>query len=236
MSSSPPPVAVAVTAPAECAGYRVVRRLATGSLVDVDLGFDPDAGAVALLTVHRRTDAAAFLAAHAALARVRHPHVVRLLDVGATDDRRPVAVLERLEPMTAAAFLGRRGTIGLGEAITLLAPIGQALDACHDAGVAHGGLDASAVLFRADGAPVLASFGAASAAEAVPPAARALDARYARDRAGLAALARLTLGRVAELDAAAVDGAVGAAEGSDRPGAALGDALFALGSASALRF
>ncbi|MFT4124517.1 MAG: protein kinase, partial [Microbacteriaceae bacterium] len=138
------------------AGYRPLRRLGSGARCDVELGRDPgDGRLVALKVLRSAADADRFGAGVEALAAVRHPHLVALLDVGETDDGRGVAVLERLGPLSLATLLADRGALTAGEAVTVLAPVAAAVQQLHDAGVSHGAIGPAAVLFRADGAPAL---------------------------------------------------------------------------------
>ena len=62
---------------------------------------------------------------------------------------------------TSPALLRMRGSLDAGEAVTVLAPIASALARMHAAGVAHGAITASSILFTADGSPTLIGFGRA---------------------------------------------------------------------------
>jgi hypothetical protein len=131
------------------------------------------------------------------LARVEPPHVVRLLDAATTSSGATCLVLERLERGSLARLLDHRTDLSAGEAVTILAPIAAALDAVHEAGATHGTIAARSVLFRANGAPVLACFGASSlSGGGRPPALVTLDSGVRSDREHLADLARIVLSRV----------------------------------------
>lgn len=214
-------------------GYRVIRRLGSGPRADVELGFDPRGGTVALKVLRDRGDRAAFDREQDAVAAVQHPHVVALKDVASDASGRPVAVLERLGATSLAGLLSERGSLRVGEAVTVLAPIAEALDALRDSGVTHGRIGAAAVLFRDDGAPVLARFGGASRTEAATAAARASDAALRADVDDTLALVRLVLERVDGVDASAV---VRDVAHDDRPGGVLVDRLFALGEPAPVSF
>src|SRR5690606_28206442 len=71
------------------------------------------------------------------LARVRHPNVVSILDVGQTDDGAPCMAMEFLEGEALDARLERKGVLPWQEvrAIGLATLVG--LDAVHDAGIVH---------------------------------------------------------------------------------------------------
>ena len=80
--------------------------------------------------------------------------------------------------------------------MTILAPLATALNRMHAAGVAHGAVSADAVLFRADGAPMLIGFGSAELFEpGIPEVARERIAGVTADRAALLGLADAVLSR-----------------------------------------
>lgn len=80
------------------------------------------------------------------------PHLEAVLDVGSAANGDLLLVL----PAPAArlpALLEAPGGLRQGEAVTVLVPLVQALLRLHDAGVAHGGIRAAAVVLDADGSP-----------------------------------------------------------------------------------
>ena len=95
-----------------------------------------------------------------ALHRARGEHVVELLDLSVSDAG-TVLVFRRLQRGSLAELLTRRAALDAGEAVTILAPIATCLARLHAAGVAHGALSPTSVMFRADGAPMLIGFGRA---------------------------------------------------------------------------
>ena len=104
-----------------------------------------------LRTVH--TEAALLIA-------LDHPHLIRLHEVVPTGETM-VLVLDLAEGGTLAELVERRGGITPGEAVTALAPIGAALAYAHNAGVVHGDVSPSNVLFTQAGMPLLADLGVA---------------------------------------------------------------------------
>ena len=68
-------------------------------------------------------------------------------------------------PVTLGELLRRRESIAPGEAVTILAPLVDAVRAAHLAGISHGGIAATAVSFAADGRPVLAGWSQAVAVD-----------------------------------------------------------------------
>jgi tRNA A-37 threonylcarbamoyl transferase component Bud32 len=172
------------------AGQRVLRLLARGTRSDVWLG----AGDLVLKVLTPPVPAAAPGREAEALHRARGDHVVELLDVSLGTDA--VLVFPRLSRGSLAGLLSRRRSLDAGEAVTILAPIATCLARMHAAGVAHGALSPDAVLFRADGAPVLTGLGSAELFEpGIPEVARERIDGVIADRAALLALADAVLSR-----------------------------------------
>ena len=108
-----------------------------------------------------------------------HPHLVKIYSgelsgIRETDDPTFEAedarqlVMEAVPGGSAAGLLEARGVLPVGEAVTLLVPIAQALAHLHAHGAVHGDVSPQNVMFRADGAPVLIDPGNARALGAAP--------------------------------------------------------------------
>jgi outer membrane protein assembly factor BamB len=114
----------------------------------------------------------------ASACELRHPHIAPLLDIG-DDQGVPFVVLEDYADGSVAALLGtpRRWR----EVLPVAQGVAEALDYAHARGVVHGGLEATAVLRRADGTVVVAEFGLARLVWLAPPGRRAalLAGRFA---------------------------------------------------------
>lgn len=89
-----------------------------------------------------------------------HPHLVRVLRPA---ERGRTELLEYAPGGSLTGLLAARGPLPLGEAVTLMVPLAAALAHLHAAGVVHGDVAPDNVLFRADGAPLLADPGLATA-------------------------------------------------------------------------
>jgi len=177
-------------------GYRLLRKLGDGANAQVYLGY-ASTGHTAVVKVYRPGVAAAVADAELlALSRAAHAHTVQVRDVASLPDGAQCLILERLELGSLARLLAARSQLSAGEALTILAPLGAAIDAMHGSGVAHGGIAASSVLFRETGAPVLACFGRATVFDAaLTPAKLALRPDVLADRAAFARLATVVLER-----------------------------------------
>jgi eukaryotic-like serine/threonine-protein kinase len=70
-------------------------------------------------------------------ARLRHPAIVQIFDVGETTQGDPFIVMEFLEGDTLGALLDNEGRLPATEAVRLLLPIADALHAAHARGLIH---------------------------------------------------------------------------------------------------
>jgi serine/threonine-protein kinase len=119
-----------------------VRRIGTGTSSEVFEAIDPRGGrrAVKVLRSVFSDDAHTVIRLEReayALATLRHPNLVRVVDIGATSDGRPFLVMPLLVGETARERLAARGpmpsTVACATAVELLA----GLDAAHSAGIVH---------------------------------------------------------------------------------------------------
>jgi Serine/threonine protein kinase len=98
-----------------------------------------------------------------AAARITHPHVVAIYDIGEHDGL-PYIVMERLSGRTLADELGD-GAISEARACSLVLEILSALDAAHQQGVLHRDIKPGNVLLAPDGHAKVADFGIAKLAD-----------------------------------------------------------------------
>lgn len=137
------------------AGHRIVRVVRDAGERRVLAAFGDEA-----VELHVGAGAAAAELASEAevLLRVRHPHLLPVVDV-ATHDGAVVLVRPR-STATAAEWLLARGAPRAGEVVTLVAPVLEAVAAVHDAGASAGRIDLHAIVLDDDGAPALVAAGA----------------------------------------------------------------------------
>jgi hypothetical protein len=105
-----------------------------------------------------------FLAEARALARLRHPNIVVVHEVGETDGR-PFFTMELIEGRTLAE-LGARGPLPPAEVVRVIQNLAGAVDAMHAAGFVHRDVKAANVMVERSGRVVLMDFGIARTADA----------------------------------------------------------------------
>jgi formylglycine-generating enzyme required for sulfatase activity len=120
---------------------------------------------VAIKVPHRRLvsrpeDADAYLAEARTVARLDHPHIVPVYDVGSTADHPCYIVCRLMEGGTLAQRL-HEGRPDLGAAVELVGTLAEALHYAHRKGVVHRDIKPGNILLDADGKPYLADFGLA---------------------------------------------------------------------------
>ena len=146
-------------------GYRCVRRLAAGALIDLYVGESERAGMLVALKVARdRQDErepvdifGRFLQEYELVERIDGAGVARLYDLGVSDEHAwlvmeyfPLGDLRRR--MRAAALTPR-------EALLFAIEVARALERVHAAGVLHRDLKPGNVMLRSDGSIALIDFG-----------------------------------------------------------------------------
>jgi serine/threonine-protein kinase len=159
-----------MTAEILAARYRIDEPIGQGGMASVYLAHDEELDrAVALkilaenlagdATFRNRFEREARLAA-----RLSHPNVVRVFDVGESEGR-PFIVMEYVEGDTLADELGRHGSLPPARAVELALQICSGLEAAHASGLVHRDVKPRNLLLRPDGGLKIADFGIARAAE-----------------------------------------------------------------------
>src|SRR5256884_1378305 len=98
------------------------------------------------------------------LARLQHPHILALLDSGATDEAppRPYYVMPYVDGETLRQRLDRQGPVPVPDAMRLVRETGEALPYAHGAGLIHRDVKPENILLS-QGHALVADFGIARA-------------------------------------------------------------------------
>jgi serine/threonine protein kinase len=157
------------------AGYELLEKLGEGGMGVVYKARNLKLKRVeALKMIHPRGEPSAnevdqFRREAEVMARLHHPHVVQVYDVGEHDGR-PYVTMEYAEGGSLAQKLNGV-PLPPREAAKLVAPLARAVQAVHDKGVLHRDLKPSNVLLTADSIPKVGDFGLArlEGAESLAP-------------------------------------------------------------------
>ena len=154
------------TAPARLGRYRITGKLGEGGFGAVYKGHDDELRRDVAIKVphpHRLTqpkDFDAYLVEARILARLDHPNIVPVYDVGSTSDGRPFVVSKFIE----GTDLGKQieeNRFPIGQSVELLAVIAEALDYAHRQHLVHRDIKPSNILIDASGKSYVADFGLA---------------------------------------------------------------------------
>lgn len=144
--------------------YLLLSPLGQGGMGSVYRAWDPSLSrVVALKRLHRELNAGLrerFLREGRATARLRHPGIVTVYDVGESDGKLYLA-MELVTGKTLTSHLDRGGPEGLRERIALLRDVAEAVGFAHSQGIVHRDLKPENVLVSQDGRPIVTDFGLA---------------------------------------------------------------------------
>jgi serine/threonine protein kinase len=148
--------------------YLVQEEIGRGGMARVYRAFD---------TSLKRTVALKVMALHLALdpeferrfereaitvANLRHPNIVTVYDIGEANGLRYIA-MEYVRGRTLHAIIRERGALGLAIAISIIAPVADALDHAHAQGAVHRDVKPHNILIDIEGRVLLTDFGIAQA-------------------------------------------------------------------------
>ena len=106
-----------------------------------------------------------------ALARLHHPHLVTVHEVGESEDGRPYLVMELIQGQTLAQILAQGGPMPFNRAVGIVSQLASALDYMHSQQLVHRDVKPANVIIRPNGDAVLLDLGISGAlADAGGPA------------------------------------------------------------------
>lgn len=166
--------------------YTVTRRIGAGGMGEVyeatHSGLGKRVAIKTLRRVHAENDIVVtrFLREGQLAARIRHPHIVDVTDVGMIDGL-PCLVMEYLEGESLHALFKRESPLELSRLVDLLLPVIAAVDAAHGQGVVHRDLK-PANIFLARGyndvTPKVLDFGISKVVQEAAPSELTTDSTF----------------------------------------------------------
>jgi serine/threonine-protein kinase PpkA len=150
--------------PFEIPGYRIVRRLGLGGMATVYLGIQRSLGrpvAIKVLaTDHTQSEELVKRFEHEArtIARLDHPHIVSIFDVGRTSSGQ---IYYTMPYLPNGDLAGRNLREDQGRALEIVRALADALGYAHEQGIVHRDVKPENVLFDKQDRPMLADFGIA---------------------------------------------------------------------------
>lgn len=145
-------------------GYRVLRAAGRGGMGVVYEAVRHDGERVAIKVIapeHRESDefATRFAREARAALELSHPHIVRLVESGVTDDGHPFLAFAYIDGIDLDKRLREHGRLSPAETARVVSQIAQALDAAHALGFVHRDVKPANVLLNRRGAAFLNDFG-----------------------------------------------------------------------------
>ncbi|MBI2983914.1 MAG: serine/threonine protein kinase [Chloroflexi bacterium] len=146
--------------------YRIVEPIGVGGSSQVYLAYDESLRrdvAVKVLDAQAASDPGLrklFVREAQALAKLSHPNVVGVHDVGEVDGL-PYIVMEHLPGLSLKQRIERDGPLSVAEAVRLATEIANGLSFAHSRGIVHADMKPSNILLTDDGRAKIADFGIA---------------------------------------------------------------------------
>jgi len=156
--------------PVNILGHRFIRELAIGGTSMVYLAESERAGDLVVLKVLRdapetgdqHMQFSRFLQEYELISKIRHPNVVRIYDLGISDDHAYIA-MEYFQRGDLRGRIAKR--MEPSQAVQYLSQLAAALQVVHEVGVLHRDLKPGNIMERADGSLAIIDFGLAKHTE-----------------------------------------------------------------------
>ncbi|MGI8553913.1 MAG: serine/threonine-protein kinase [Dehalococcoidia bacterium] len=151
--------------------FKLLSLLGTGGFATVYRAEDTQLGrevALKLLHPHLARDEGfvrRFRAEARAAARLRHPHIVTVYEVGETADGRAFLIMALLEGTLLSTIIAGQAPLPLQEASPIVTQLASALDYLHSQRLVHRDLKPANVMVASDGNVTLMDFGIARAVD-----------------------------------------------------------------------
>src|SRR5208337_3754878 len=152
--------------PTKLGRYIILRRLGQGGFGEVFLAHDEDLDRPVAIKVprpervSRPEDIEAYLNEARIVAKLDHPHIVPVYDVGRTEDGLCFVVSKLVEGSDLAVRIGQDRP-SFRDSAELVAIVAEALHFAHIHGLVHRDVKPSNILIELSGKPYLADFGLA---------------------------------------------------------------------------
>ena len=146
--------------------YQVIERLGRGGMADVYRAFQPGMERIVALKVmhgHLAQDPnfiTRFKREAQSVGTLRHPNIVQVIDFDVQDDEYYM-VMEYIQGETLKAVLQRRGPLPIGETLSVIGKLADAVAYAHGEGMIHRDIKPANVMFTKAGNPILTDFGIA---------------------------------------------------------------------------
>ena len=148
--------------------YRLLKLVASSEEAEVHEAEHAELGRRCILKVLPSALAASpaalerFRSEAKALARLAHPNIVALHEVGTAGDGRPYIAMERVSGETLANFVRREGAMDPAYALSVAKQVLRGVQAAHREGILHLDLKPDNVLLAKDGSVRIVDFGMSS--------------------------------------------------------------------------
>ncbi|MCU0256508.1 MAG: protein kinase [Vicinamibacterales bacterium] len=158
------------TAPTVIGRYQVVRRLGTGGMGSVFLALDPDLDrhvAIKLVKDDLTDDPELrerFSREARSAARLRHPNIVTVFDIGEHEGR-PFIAMEYVPGESLSDIVKRKGPLDLGRVLGWMESLCSGLSHAHRSGIVHRDIKPANMMVDAEGTLKIVDFGIARLAD-----------------------------------------------------------------------